>query len=306
MAWMPLRLSAIFLTIAISARALEAAAPEKISYNRDIRPILSDNCFYCHGPDRNKRKGKLRLDLREEAIAKQAIVPGKPDESELIKRIFTAAPDDLMPPPESHKTLAPAQKELLRRWIAEGAEYQNHWAYAPPVRLSVPAGKNGIDFLVQKRLEEIGLKPSPEADRRTLARRLFSDLVGLPPRPGEVSAFEKDKATDAYVRLVERCLASPHYGERMALGWLDVVRFADTIGYHSDNPRHIWPYRDYVIQSFNGNKRFDQFTREQLAGDLLPNSGLEQKIGSAFNLLLLTTEEGGAQPKDYEARMLTD
>src|SRR5437762_12341182 len=157
MAWMPLRLSAIFLTIAISARALEAAAPEKISYNRDIRPVLSDNCFFCHGPDKNKRKGKLRLDVREEAIAKQAIVPGKPDESELIKRVFTNNADDLMPPPESHKILAPAQKQLFRRWIAQGAEYQKHWAYMTPVKPSVPAGMNGIDFLVRKRLKEIGL-----------------------------------------------------------------------------------------------------------------------------------------------------
>src|SRR6266498_4042483 len=283
-----------------------STAKSRLSYNRDIRPVLSENCFYCHGPDPNKRKGKLRLDVREEAITKQAIVPGKPGESELVRRIFTKDPDDLMPPPESHKVLTPAQKELVRRWIADGAEYQNHWAYVPPVKSSVPAGWNGIDFLVQKRLKEIGRKPSPEADRRTLARRLSFDLVGLPPKPDEVSAFEKDKAPDAPAKRVEKLLASPHYGERMAIGWLDVVRFADTIGYHSDNPRHIWPYRDYVIKSFNGNKRFDQFTREQLAGDLLPNSTLEQKVGSAFNRLLLSTEEGGAQPKDYEARMLTD
>ena len=304
----------VCLALAFHSRLAFAAAPatgssaskSKLSYNRDIRPVLSENCFYCHGPDPNKRKGKLRLDVREAAIAKQAVVPGKPNESELVRRIFTKDPDDLMPPPDSHKTLTPAQKELLRRWIAEGAEYQNHWAYVPPVKSPVPAGCNAIDFLVQNRLKQIGLKPSPEADRRTLARRLAFDLVGLPPNPEEVSAFEKDKAPDAYAMLVEKLLASPHYGERMAIGWLDAVRFADTIGYHSDNPRNIWPYRDYVINSFNGNKRFDQFTREQLAGDLLPNSAQEQKVGSAFNRLLLSTEEGGAQPKDYEARMLTD
>jgi hypothetical protein len=285
---------------------LAANSPGNISYNRDIRPVLSDNCFFCHGPDQNKRKAKLRLDVREEAIAKEALVPGKPDESELIRRIFAVGTDDLMPPAESHKSLTPAQKQLFRRWIAQGAEYQKHWAYEPPERPSVPANQNGIDFLVQKRLKEIGLKPSPEADRRTLARRLSFDLVGLPPKPEEVAALEKDKSPDAYAKLVEKLLASPQYGERMAIGWLDVVRFADTIGYHSDNPRNIWPYRDYVISSFNENKRFNQFTREQLAGDLLPNSGQEQKVGSAFNRLLLTTEEGGAQPKDYEARMLTD
>ena len=299
-------LGAVLWVPAIISAAVAATAAHKISYNRDIRPVLSDNCFFCHGPDQNKRKGKLRLDVREEAIAKLAIVPGKPDESKLIQRIFTTDTDDLMPPPESHKTLTPEQKQLFRRWIAQGAEYQKHWAYVPPVKPSVPAGRNGIDYLVEKRLKEIGLQPSPEADRRTLARRLCFDLIGLPPKPEEVAAFQEDKSPEACARLVENLLASPHYGERMAIGWLDVVRFADTIGYHSDNPRNIWPYRDYVIRCFNENKRFDQFTREQLAGDLLSNSGLEQKVGSAFNRLLLTTEEGGAQPKDYEARMLTD
>lgn len=290
----------------LATAACAAGAPGKLSYNRDIRPLLSDNCFYCHGPDSGKRKGKLRLDVREEAIQRKAIVPGNPAGSELVRRVFTTNPDDLMPPPESHKTLTPAQKELLRRWIAAGAEYQDHWAFVPPVRPAVPAGRNAIDYLVGERLRALGLKHSPEADRRTLARRLSFDLLGLPPAPEEADAFERDRSPDAYARLVEKCLVSPHYGERMALGWLDVVRFADTIGYHSDNPRNIWPYRDYVIQSFNRNKRFDVFTREQLAGDLLPGAGLEQRVASAFNRLLLTTEEGGAQPKDYEARMLTD
>src|SRR5437867_1029516 len=292
--------------VAFGLQSLAAKPPEKISYNRDIRPVLSDKCFFCHGPDANKRKGKLRLDIREEALAKKAFVPGKAEESELVRRIFTTDADDQMPPPASHRTLTEAQKQLLRAWIAQGAKYERHWAYLPPARPSVPTGGNGIDFLVQKRLHELGLKPSAEADRRTLARRLHFDLVGLPPSPEEVAAFEKDKSPEAYSKVVEKLLASPHYGERMAIGWLDVVRFADTIGYHSDNPRNIWPYRDYVIKSFNQNKRYDQFTREQLAGDLLSESGLEQKVGSAFNRLLLTTEEGGAQPKDYEARMLTD
>jgi hypothetical protein len=296
----------VALGTASFAATVGAKPPAKISYNRDIRPILSDNCFFCHGPDQNKRKAKLRLDVREEALAKEAFVPGKPDDSELVRRIFTTDTDDVMPPPDSHKHLTPEQKELLRRWIAEGAAYERHWAYLPPVKAEVPAGRNGIDFLVQKRLKEIGLKPSPEADRRTLARRLHFDLTGLPPEPEEVDEFEKDKSPQAYSRLVETLLASPHYGERMAMGWLDVVRFADTIGYHSDVPRNVWPFRDYVIRSFNQNKPFDRFTREQLAGDLLADAGLEQKIGSAFNRLLLTTEEGGAQPKDYEARMLTD
>jgi hypothetical protein len=292
--------------LAASGTALAAAPKGPVQFNRDIQPILSDNCYLCHGPDEGTRKARLRLDVRESALAKEAFVPGNPDESELIIRILATDPDDVMPPPDAHKTLTPEQKELLKRWIAEGAVYQKHWAYEPPVRPEVPAGENAIDHLVGKRLKEQGLKFSAEADRRTLARRLNFDLIGIPPQPDEVAAFEKNRAKDAYARLVEDLLASPHYGERMAIGWLDVVRFADTIGYHSDNPRNIWPYRNYVIDAFNGNKPFDQFTREQIAGDLLPDATQETRVASAFNRLLLTTEEGGAQPKDYEARMLTD
>ena len=278
----------------------------QISYNRDIRPLLSDDCFHCHGPDQKTRKGKFRLDVREDAVAKGAIVPGKPQESELIRRILSGHEDEMMPPPEAHKTLTTAQKELLRRWIAGGAKYEKHWAYVPPVRPATPPDKNPIDALVRQRLREIGLKPASPADRRTLARRLYFDLIGLPPKPEAVEAFAQDKSPDAVSRLIEKLIARPEFGERMAIGWLDVVRFADTIGYHSDNPRNVWPYRDYVIKAFNENKPFDQFTREQLAGDLLPDSTREQKVASAFNRLLLTTEEGGAQAKDYEARMLTD
>jgi hypothetical protein len=293
------------VTAAGDSKAAPAATPA-ISYNRDIRPVLSDNCFACHGPDRNKRKAKLRLDVREEAVAKKAIAPDNPDESEVVKRIFSADPDEMMPPPKSQKKLTDAQKDLLRRWISSGAEYQKHWAFIPPAKPAVPNGSAGIDLLVRERLKERHLEPALEADRRTLARRLYFDLAGLPPSSAEVEAFEHDSSPDAYSELVEKLLAAPTYGERMALGWLDVVRYADTIGYHSDNPRNVWPYRDYVIKSFNDNKPFDQFTREQLAGDLLPHPTLEQKVASAFNRLLLSTEEGGAQPKDYEARMLTD
>jgi hypothetical protein len=287
------------------------AADQRVQFNRDVRPILSDNCFPCHGPDKNKRDSGLRLDLRDEATkpaesGETAIVPGKSEMSQLIVRIFAADADVRMPPVESHKKLTIAQKELLKRWIAQGAEYQQHWAYEPPVKAQVPAGQNGVDYLVQRRLTEIGLKASPEADRRILIRRLYFDLLGLPPTPQEVTAFINDKSPDAYEKLVDRTLQNPHYGERMAIGWLDVVRFADTIGYHSDNPRNVWPYRDWVIQSFNENKRFDRFTLEQVAGDLLPDASQQTRIGSAFNRLLLSTEEGGAQPKDYESRMLTD
>jgi hypothetical protein len=286
--------------------AMAFGADEPVQFNRDIRPILSENCFQCHGPDKNQRKGELRLDVRDDALAKEAFVPGKPAESELIARITSTDANEVMPPPKSNKHLSPAQKELLRRWVAEGAKYEGHWAYISPVKPAVPAGENAIDAIVAKDLAKHGLKLSAEADRRTLARRLSFDLLGLPPRPEEVDAFVNDKSADAYEKLVDRLMASPHYGEKLAISWLDVVRFADTIGYHSDTPRNVYPYRDYVIRAFNDNKPFDQFTVEQLAGDLLPNSTQEQKVASGFNRLLLTTEEGGAQAKDYEARMLGD
>ena len=258
-------------TLSLFTAALASGAvPKKIEFNRDVRPILSDNCFYCHGNDPKHREADLRLDLRDEALKAKAFVPGDSKASELVARLFSEDKDELMPPPESHKKLTPDQKEILKRWVEQGAEYQAHWSYERPVKTAIPAGKNGVDVLVQKRLAEIGLKPSAEADRRTLIRRLSFDLLGLPPTPAEVAAFEKDSSPDAYAKLVDRLLKSPHYGERMAQGWLDVVRFADTIGYHSDNPRNVWPYRDWVIKAFNENKRFDRFTLEQIAGDLLP------------------------------------
>lgn len=295
------------LIVGRSASADEPSPkPDTIDFNRDIRPILSENCYQCHGPDKNQRKADLRLDLRDSALELASIVPGKPEESELITRIFSDAADEVMPPPKSHKSLTPEQKQKLKQWIAEGAIYKGHWAYEVPVRPQAPAGPQGIDQLVAQHLAKAGLTPSAEADRRTLIRRLFFDLVGLPPTPQDVDTFINDNSPDAYETLVDRLLNSPHYGERMAIDWLDVVRFADTIGYHSDTPRNVWPYRDYVIRSFNRNTPFDQFTIEQLAGDLLPNSTQEQKVASCFNRLLLTTEEGGAQAKDYEARMLAD
>ena len=297
-------LAVIAATACLTTLSVASSAP--VSFNRDIRPILSDNCFYCHGPDASHRQADLRLDLRDDAVAAGAIVPGKPAESTLVSRINATDAGELMPPPDSHKKLDGKQKELLGQWIAEGAEYQKHWAYEKPVKAEIPAGANGVDHLVRKRLAEIGLAPSPEADRRTLIRRLSFDLLGLPPTPDEVAAFVADTRPDAYVLLVERLLASPHYGEQMAIGWLDVVRFADTCGYHSDKPRHVWPYRDWVIKSFNENRPFDQFTIHQVAGDLVPDANQDSRVGSAFNRLLLSTDEGGAQAKDYEARMLTD
>lgn len=313
---MAMTLPRILRTVALVGLAFvsslsAAATVRKVDFNRDVQPLLSDNCFACHGPDANKVKGKLRLDLRDAALrpaksGKAAVVPGKPEESELVRRLLTSDSDERMPPAESHKVLTTAQKDLLRRWVFEGAEYRGHWAYIAPVKPVVPDGSQAIDRLVRQRLKELGLTPGPEADRRTLARRLYFDLVGLPPQPDEVDGFESDPSPEAYARRVERLLGSPHYGERMAIGWLDAVRFADTIGYHSDNPRNIWPYRDYVIRAFNDDEPFDQFTREQLAGDFLPEPTQEERVASAFNRLLLTTEEGGAQAKDYEARYLTD
>jgi len=303
----PLRV--VIVVLAFTGRSLFAitcAAPEEISFNRDIRPILSENCFLCHGPDKAHRQAELRLDVREIAVAAGAIVEGDPENSEIITRIFSDDPELVMPPTDSHKSLTPEQKTTLKRWIQDGARYQRHWSYEPPVKPQIPEGHNAIDVLVQKRLGAVGLTPSPEADRRTLMRRLSFDLIGLPPSPEDVRAFEADASQGAYGQLVDRLLTSPHYGERMAIGWLDVVRFADTIGYHSDTPRNVWPYRDWVIRSFNDNKPFDRFTIEQIAGDLLPDANQESRIGSAFNRLLMSTEEGGAQPKDYESRMVAD
>jgi hypothetical protein len=289
----------------ISLSAAEPPVPAKIEFNRDVRPILSDNCFYCHGNDPKHREADLRLDLRDEAVNAKAFVPGNAKQSELVARILTDDEDDLMPPPDSHKKLTPRQKDILKKWIEQGAAYQQHWAYEKPIKAAIPAGVNPIDHLVQKRLSEIGLKPSPKADARTLMRRLSFDLLGLPPKPSDLSDWS-DLSDKRYAQLVDSLFKSPHFGERMAIQWLDQVRFADTIGYHSDNPHNVWPYRDYVIQSFNKNKPFDRFTIEQIAGDLMPDATQETRVASAFNRLLLTTEEGGAQAKDYEQRMLTD
>jgi hypothetical protein len=286
------------------------AAP--IEFNRDIRPILSDQCFRCHGFDAKTRKADLRLDDRDAAIAEndgfRAIVPGKPTESEMIVRIFSSDPDEVMPPPDSHKTLTLEQKDMLKRWIAEGAPYQPHWAYLPPKRPALPTagGAGSIDALVNAKLAEKSIQPSGQADRRTLLRRLSLDLTGLPPTREEMQRFLSDASPDAYAKEVERLLASPHYGERMAVPWLDVVRFADTVGYHGDQNQRIFPYRDYVIEAFNRNKPFDQFTREQLAGDLLPNPTPDQLVATGFNRLNMMTREGGAQPKEYLAKYAAD
>ncbi len=294
----------------------EPALPRTIDFNRDIRPILADNCYQCHGPDKNQRKAQLRLDTKEGLFTSRAgvypVQPGKPEASEIYRRITSSDKNERMPAPRSGKTLSARQIALIKQWMQQGAPWKGHWAYIRPVRPDVPAGgrglfaKNPIDAFVFARLAEAGLQPSPEADRVTLIRRLSFDLRGLPPPPAEVDAFVRDTRPDAYEALVDRVLGSPQYGERMALFWLDLVRYADSIGYHSDNPMHVWPYRDYVIRAFNENKPFDQFTVEQLAGDLLPHATNEQKVASAYNRLLMTTEEGGAQAKEYEAKYAAD
>ncbi len=305
---------AMFAVPALPVRAETDAKPGagKLEYNRDVRPILSENCFACHGPDKGGRKGKFRLDQRDAALQKEAFKPGDPDNSELIKRINTTNLDDLMPPADSNKHLTQAQKDTLKRWIAEGAEYQPHWAYIKPVRPAVPAVKkkkwvrNPIDAFVLHDLEAQNMKPSKQAEKNVLLRRLSLDLIGLPPTPEELDAFLKDKSTNAYEKQVDRLLASPHYGERMAVPWLDLARFADTVGYHGDQNMNDFPYRDYVINAYNTNKPFDQFTIEQLAGDLLPHPTTEQLVASGFNRLNMVTREGGAQPGEYLAKYGAD
>lgn len=301
----------------VHAMASTASAVEEVDFNRDIRPILSNNCFFCHGFDEDERMADLRLDVEESATSKlksgrTPIVPGDPTASELVRRINHKDADAVMPPPDSHKSLTPQQKELLTRWIAQGAKYEMHWAYVPPKMTEAPTVSNKqwprhwIDNYILAALEAEGLDPAPEADRVTQIRRLYLDIIGLPPTPGQVNAFVNDKSPDAYEKVVDELLASPHFGERMAIWWLDLVRFADTVGYHGDQTHKIWPYRDYVINSFNNNKPFDQFTIEQLAGDLLDNPTQDQQVATAYNRLLQTTHEGGAQLKEYRAIYMAD
>ncbi len=291
--------------VVVMALAAVARADESLGYNRVIRPILAENCFACHGPDSASRKADLRLDRREVAVDTGAIVPGKPDESELVKRITSTDPETQMPPAASHKKLSEEQKSLLVKWIAAGAEYQPHWSFIAPRRPPLPAvqdkswARNPIDDFVLAQLEAAGLKPAPQADRRTLARRASLDLTGLPPEPADVEAFVNDPAADAYERLVDRLLASAAWGEHRGRFWLDAARYADTHGIHFDNFREMWTYRDWVISAFNRNMPFDRFTIEQLAGDLLPGRTLEQMIASGFNRCNITTNEGGAISEEY-------
>jgi hypothetical protein len=306
------------------AQAAPSPLPERVEFNRDIRPILAGNCLKCHGQDEKRRKGDLRLDTREGALAERegrpAVVPGKPGASELIRRVTAADESERMPPSKSGKRLGERETALLRRWIEQGAEWQGHWAFLPPQRPPLPRVRDAswartpLDSFILARLEAEGLRPSPEADRVTLARRLALDLTGLPPTPVEVDAFVQDSSPDALERLVDRLLASPRHGEHMARYWLDLARYGDTHGLHLDNYREIWPYRDWVIRAFNDNLPFDRFVTEQLAGDLLPPPSqaegpwetLDPQVASGFNRCHVTTSEGGSIEEEVYCRNVFD
>lgn len=294
-----------------------AAIPETIEFNRDVRPILSDKCFRCHGPDRNSREADLRLDTEAGLVgtgdSTGAVTPGKLDESELFRRISSLDDDERMPPPGSNKELSPHEIAILRRWIEQGANYQGHWAYLPLRTFTADELPRGgvsesatIDAFVAAERVRQGLTAAPRADRVTLLRRLSFDLTGLPPTPAEVATFVNNSSADAYAQEVDRLLASPHFGERMAMWWLDLVRYADTVGYHGDQDVSVSPFRDYVINAFNSNKPFDQFTIEQLAGDLLPEPSQTQLIASGYNRLGMMSAEGGVQDKEYLAKYIAE
>lgn len=288
-----------------------------LGFNESIQPILSENCYGCHGPDSGSRKAGLRLDHPEFSYAKRAdggpaIIPGHADQSLMIQKIEAKDPKERMPPLESHKALEPSQIAQLRRWVAEGAHYEPHWAFIAPLRSPVPKSqradwaKNDIDRFILARLEKAALAPSPEADRWALIRRVSFDLTGLPPTAEAAAAFVADTTPNAYERLVDRLLASPRYGEHRGRYWLDYARYADTQGLHIDSPRKVWPYRDYVIRSFNANKPFDQFVVEQLAGDLLPTQGIDQLVATGFNRLHVVSNEGGAIPEELQFNIVKD
>jgi hypothetical protein len=281
-------------------------AGAELRFNRDVRPILSDKCFACHGPDRNNRKGNLRLDIEADAKAR-AIVPGSAERSEAFKRITSTNKTLRMPPAYlGHEQLKSSEIETLREWIQQGAAYEPHWSFITPKRPNVPVGHNAIDWFIRARLEREGLKPSPEADRRTLIRRVSLDLRGLPPTPEDVKAFLDDTSANAYEKVVDRLLASPPYGERMAIRWLEAARYADTNGYQSDGIREMWPWRDWVIKAFQRDMPWDQFAVEQLAGDLLPNATLPQKIATGFNRNHRTSAEGGIVDEEFRVEYVAD
>jgi hypothetical protein len=304
----------ILLVVTVAGVCLAAEKP--VDFDRDIRPILSDHCFACHGPDDKRRMANLRLDTQEGLFADRGsykiVVPGQPANSRLLARISDPNKARRMPPPQAGTTLTDAQIGMVRTWIESGAKWERHWAFVPPQSPAVPAvqdpkwPRNNIDRFVLARLEREGLKPSPEADRVTLLRRLSFDLIGLPPTPAEVDAFVNDHSPDAYEKQVDRLLAMPQYGERMAMQWLDLARYADTHGYHIDSARDMWKWRDWVIEAFNRNMPFNRFGIEQLAGDLLPGATVEQKLASGFNRNHMINYEGGAIPEEYQVEYVAD
>ncbi len=303
-----------FVLLSLVATASAADAP--IEFNRDVRPILSDHCFACHGPDKRKLKADFRFDVEKSAKgeAKSGAIPVVPHDlkkSEMIARI-AATDSSQMPPRSTGKPLSAKQIEVLQKWVQQGAKWEDHWAFTPIERQLPPPVKGAvfikhpIDRFIAVKLSDNGLSASVESDRVTLIRRLSFDITGLPPTPQEVQDFVNDTEPNAYDKVVDRLLASPHYGERMAMFWLDIARYADSVGYHGDQPISVWPYRDYVINSFNANKPFDTFTREQLAGDLLLNATQEEKIASGYNRLGMMSAEGGVQPKEYLAKYIAE
>ena len=299
---MPLPVRVALLVVLTSPLStLAADAPD---YNRDVRPILSNHCFKCHGP--GTAKAGVRLDSQKLAAKKDAIVPGKPDASTVIERICTDDEDSRMPPADSGNRLTPAQIDTLKRWIAAGAEYAPHWSFIPPKRPTVPANTSAIDHFVRERLRTEKLALSPEADKPTLLRRVTLDLTGLLPTPAEVDDFVKDESPTAYEKVVDRLLKSEHYGERQARHWLDLARYADSNGYTIDGARSIWPYRDWVIKAFNDDMPFDRFTAEQLAGDLLPKPTKEQLVATGFHRNTSFNEEGGTDPEQFRVERTVD
>ena len=309
---------ALFLSAVLIAAS--HAASDEVLFNRDVRPLLSDRCFHCHGPDSAHREADLRIDTAEGATADlggyMAIVPGKPEESELYKRIAAADPSERMPPEDEEDPLTKEEIAMLRQWIEQGAKYEAHWSFAPLTRPELPVARNApagwpagpIDHFILRGYDESGksLQPATRADPASLLRRASFDLTGLPPTPADVEAFQADQRPGAYERAVDRLLASPRFGERLAVYWLDLVRYADTVGYHGDQDHNATMYREYVIRSFNRGIPFDQFTKEQLAGDLLPSPTDSQLAASGYNRLLQTTHEGGAQDKEYLAKYAAD
>ncbi|MFO0910148.1 MAG: DUF1549 domain-containing protein [Isosphaeraceae bacterium] len=310
-AWaLPLALG-IGLQVLIGSVPAAEPAPD---FRRDVLPILADHCFACHGPDATTRKANLRLDQREGALRSKdpVILPGHAADSVLLERLLSKDPEDQMPPPGKGKPVNPAQVQIIQRWIDAGAPWSEHWAFTPIRPVAPPSVhdkawiRNPIDQFVLSRLEADGLKGAPEADRTTLARRLALDLIGLPPKPSDVDRFVHDSRPDALERLVNQLLASPHYGERMAIDWLDMARFADTNGYQNDFARTMWPWRDWVIAAFNRNQPVDQFIVDQLAGDLLPNATLEQKIATGFNRNSRTITEAGSIDEEWRIENAID